>query len=154
MNKSAIVPEIVAALRAEFETLRLTSQKTRAAGNDEESKSEGKYDTRSTEDNYLADGLARQARAVAEAATAYADFLPPPFPPGAPIDQGALVELAFPGGETHWFFIGPAGGGIEITIDATPITVLTPESPLARQLIGLTTGQTTESPKAAIRSVE
>jgi hypothetical protein len=152
VNKSAIVPAIVATLRADFETLRLTSQKTRAAGNDEESKSEGKYDTRSTEDNDLADGFARQARAAAQAAAAYADFLPPAFPPGALIDQGALIQLAFPT-ETHWFFIGPAGGGIDITIDSTPITVLTPDSPLAKQLLGLTPGQSTTSPKAKILSV-
>ena len=153
MNKAAILGAIVDALRAEFDTLQSTSQKTRAAGNDAESKAEGKYDTRSTEDNYLADGLARQALGAAQAGAAYKDFTPPPFGPDSRIDLGALVELAFPD-ETHWFFLGPAGGGIEVICDETPITVLTPESPLGRQLMGLKIGDGTTSPKAKVRSVE
>jgi len=153
VNKATILQAIVDALRAEFDTLSSTSRKTRAAGNDAESKAEGKYDTRSTEDNYLADGLARQAHAAAQAAAAYENFAPAAFGPGSPVDLGALVHLALPG-ETHWFFIGPAGGGIEVICDSIPVTVLTPESPLGRQLIGLKAGGATLSPKAKIRSVE
>jgi hypothetical protein len=153
MDKAAILEAIMDALGAEFDTLRNTSQKTRAAGNDAESKAEGKYDTRSTEDNYLADGLARQAHATAQAGAAYENFTPPLFGPDTPIDLGALVQLAFPE-ETHWFFLGPAGGGIEVLCDGKTVTVLTPESALGRQLIGLKAGDTTASPKAKVRSVE
>jgi transcription elongation GreA/GreB family factor len=153
VNKAAILQAIVDAIRAEFDALHSTSKKTRAAGNDAESKAEGKYDTRSTEDNYLADGLARQAHAAAQAGAAYEKFMPPAFGPGTPIDLGALVQLALPD-ETHWFFIGPAGGGIEVFCDGVPITVLTPESPLGRQLLGLKAGDVTASPKAKVRSVE
>jgi hypothetical protein len=153
MNKAAILTAIVDAIRAEFDSLRSTSQKTRAAGNDPESKAEGKYDTRSTEDNYLADGLARQAHAAAQAGAAYQDFAPAAFGPDTPIDVGALVELAFPD-ETRWFFLGPAGGGIEVMCDGVPVTTLTPESPLGRQLMGLRTGGATVSPKATVRAVE
>jgi len=141
------------ALRAEFDALHGTSQKTRAAGNDAESKAEGKYDTRSTEDNYLADGLARQAHAAAQAAAAYEKFAPPGFGPKTPIDLGALVQLALPD-ETHWFFLGPAGGGIEVVCNGMPITVLTPESPLGSQLMGLKAGDATASPKAKVLSAE
>jgi transcription elongation GreA/GreB family factor len=153
VNKATILEAITDALRDEFDTLHSTSQKTRAAGNDAESKAEGKYDTRSTEDNYLADGLARQARGAAQAGAAYQDFTPPPLGPDSRIDLGALVQLAFPD-ETRWFFVGPAGGGIEVICDGMPITVLTPESPLGRQLIGMKAGDSTTSPKAEVRSVE
>jgi hypothetical protein len=153
VNKAAILRAIVDALGAEFDTLRSTSQKTRAAGNDEESKAEGKYDTRSTEDNYLADGLARQAHGAAQAGAAYKDFTLPTLGPDSRIELGALVQLAFPD-ETHWFFLGPAGGGAEVICDGTPITVLTPESPLGKQLMELKAGDVTDSPKATVRSVE
>jgi hypothetical protein len=153
VDKAAILNAIVEAIRSEFDTLRTTSQKTRAAGNDGESKAEGKYDTRSTEDNYLADGLARQALAAAQAASAYEGFVPPSFDRNTPIDLGALVQLAFPD-EAHWFFLGPAGGGIEVTAEGTQITVLTPESPLGQQLIGRKAGAMTALPKATIRAVE
>jgi len=153
VNKIAILTTIMDALRAEFDTLQSTSQKTRAAGNDAESKAEGKYDTRSTEDNYLADGLARQAQGAAQAGAAYKDFSPPRFGPDSRIDLGALVQLTFPD-ETHWFFLGPAGGGIEVIYEGLPITVLTPESPLGRQLMGLKIGDSTDSPRSKVRSVE
>jgi hypothetical protein len=153
MNKVILLAAITDAIRAGFDTLRGTSQKTRAAGNDSESKAEGKYDTRSTEDNYLADGLARQAHAAAQAGAAYEKFVPPQFGPETPIDLGALVQFAFPD-ETRWFFLGPSGGGIEVICQGIPVTVLTPESGLGRQLMGLKTGDTTASPIGKVRSVE
>lgn len=153
MNKAAILEAIIASLQSEFDALRSMSQKTRAAGNDAESKAEGKYDTRSTEDNYLADGLARQARAAAQAASVYNDFTAPQFGPDTPIDLGALVQLALRE-ETLWFFLGPAGGGIDVMCDGIAITVLTPESPIGKRLMGLKAGDSTHSPKANVCSVE
>jgi transcription elongation GreA/GreB family factor len=153
VNKAAIIEAIVEAIHAEFDTLQRTSQETRVAGNDAESKAEGKYDTRSIEDNYLADGLARQALAAAQAGTAYKDFAPRACGPGSPIGIGALVQLAF-AQETHWFFLGPAAGGIEVTCEGVPITLLSPESPLASRLIGLKVGDTITSPAATVRAVE
>jgi hypothetical protein len=153
VNKAAILEAIVDTLRGDFDTLQSTSQKTRSAGNDEESKSEGKYDTRSTEDNYLADGLARQAHAAAQAAAAYGKLVAQAFSPGTPIDIGALVQLDLKD-ETHWFFLGPAGGGIEVNRDGLAVTVLTPESSLGRQLIGRKVGDRTSSPEATVRAVE
>jgi hypothetical protein len=153
MDKTAVIKAIIEAIEAEFDTLQRTSRATRAAGNDEESKSEGKYDTRSTEDNYLADGLARQAYAAAQAGVAWKDFVPANFEPGARIDIGALVLLGFPD-EERWFFLGPAGGGVEVICGGVPVITLTPESLLARQLIGLKAGDATVSPRATVRAVE
>jgi len=153
MDKTAIFAAILDAIRAEFDTLQRTSAKARADGNDQESKAEGKYDTRSTEDNYLADGLARQALAAAQKGAAYKDFSPARFEPDAAIDVGALVLLGFPD-EARWFFLGPAGGGIEVMHAGVQIVTLTPESPLGRQLMGLKRGDSTVSPQATVRAVE
>ncbi len=105
MNKPAIVQAILSALRDEFEARQAASRRTRAGGNDAESKSEGKYDTRSIEENYLADGLAKLAADAAQAAAAYEKLALRDFEPGEPIDLGALVEIEFPGA-TEWFFLG------------------------------------------------
>src|SRR5580700_12240177 len=107
MDKEQIVQAILERLRVEFETHQTTSKMTRAASNDAETKSEGKYDTRSTEENYLADGLAKKAFAAAQSAKAYRDLPGENFGPDQPIDVGALVELSFDG-ERAWFFLGPA----------------------------------------------
>jgi len=103
MNKSAIVQAIFDTLREDFETRQRSSRQTRAAGNDAETKAEGKYDTRSTEENYLADGLARQAQEAALAAAAYENVAVRDFAADEPIDLGALVRVGF-GDADDWFF--------------------------------------------------
>ena len=133
VNKAAILRAIIDALRAEFDNLRSTSQKTRAAGNDTESKAEGKYDTRSTEDNYLADGLVRQAHGAAQAGAAYEDFTPPRFGPDSRINLGALVALAVVifattvHAQTYTLGMsalteGPAAGEDAVTLTVAPAT--------------------------------
>jgi len=152
MNKAAIVQSIVEALREDFEARQRSSRQTRAAGNDAETKAEGKYDTRSTEENYLADGLARQAHEAAEAAAAYENLDVRDFVPGDEIDLGALVRVGFADAD-EWFFLGPAGGGIEVKIDGQSVTVITPESPLGSRLLGCVAGTKLSSPQAEVRGV-
>lgn len=153
MNKTEIITAILEQLRDEFESRRSVSKSTRAQGNDAESKSEGKYDTRSTEENYLADGLAKQALAAALAAVEIEKLPLRDFSPDGPADLGALVELEFPGCPAEWFFLAPTGGGTEIVHAGVPVTVLTPDSPLGAQLIGRRAGDRTVAPAAGIRSV-
>ena len=74
VDKAQIIRGILDKLSAEFEADHATSKMTRAASNDAETKSEGKYDTRSTEENYLADGLAKKAFAAAQSAKGYRDL--------------------------------------------------------------------------------
>lgn len=153
MNKALLIQAIIDVLREDFANQQNSSRQIRAGGNDSESKAEGKYDTRSTEENYLADGLARQAHATAQAASAYDNFTAPAFDADTPIDIGALVELSFPDGK-EWFFLGPAGGGIEVTFEGHTVTVVTPESPLGAQLINRKAGDNLSALKAKILSAE
>jgi hypothetical protein len=150
--KAQIVAAILEKLREEFDVRRAVSKSTRAAGNDEQSKAENKYDTLSIEQNYLADGLAKQAAAAASAAAAYEKLRLRDFAADAEIDLGALVELEFPDGR-EWFFLGPAGGGTEVAVAERTITVLTPESPLGGQLVDRRVGDVTTAPKARIVAV-
>lgn len=150
--KSEIVAAILEKLREEFDTRRTVSKRTRSAGNDAESKAESKYDTLSIEENYLADGLAKQAQAAATAAAAYENLALRDFGRGDTLDLGALVELEFPDGR-EWFFLGPAGGGIEVSAGGKSITVVTPESPLGGQLLGRKSGDSLAAPRAIIRAV-
>lgn len=152
MEKSEIVALVLAQLREAFGTRHAASRQTRAAGNDEQSKAENKYDTQSIEQNYLADGLARQAQDAIAAAAAYEKLPLRAFSADEPIDLGALVELEFPDGR-EWFFLGPAGGGIEIAPDGRTVTVVTPEAPLGAQLLDRRAGERLDHPPAVIRSV-
>src|ERR1700751_1908548 len=95
MDKEQIVQAVLERLRVDFETHQSTSKMTRSASNDAETKSEGKYDTRSTEENYLADGLAKKALVAAQAAKEFKELAFEEFGSTQPIDLGALVQLAF-----------------------------------------------------------
>jgi transcription elongation GreA/GreB family factor len=152
MDKQRILDAIREALVEEFDSFRSASKRTREEGNDAESRSEGKYDTRSIEENYLADGLAKQAAHAAQALAAYEALPVVEFAENDPVDLGALVLLQFPD-EQAWFFLGPAGGGIEVRTDDGEVTVLTQESPLGGQLIGRRAGDSTASPAARILRV-
>lgn len=140
MKKSKIIEVVLEHLRADFERRQSAARRTREQGNDAESKSEGKYDTRSTEENYLADGLARQALEAAAAAEAIEQMPIRDFARGEAIDLSALVELEF-SKETEFFLIATAGGGTEVVWDKKTIVVLTPESPLGSRLIGRHAGE-------------
>jgi hypothetical protein len=140
MKKSKIVDAVLEHLRADFERRQAAARRTRVQGNDAESKSEGKYDTRSTEENFLADGLARQALEAVAAAEAIEKIPIRDFAAGEGIDIGALVELEF-ANETEFFLIARAGGGTEVVWNKKTILVLTPESSLGSQLIGRCAGE-------------
>ena len=140
MKKSKIIEVVLEHLRGDCERRQAEDRRTREHGNDAESKSEWKYDTRSTEENYLADGLARQALEAVAAAEAIEKMPIRDFAEGEAIDIGALVELEF-AKETEFFLIATSGGGTEVVWNKKTIVVLTPESPLGSQLIGRRVGE-------------
>lgn len=153
MRKSEIVASILEVLREEFGNRHRASKLTRELGNDAESKAVGKYDTLAIEENYLADGLARQALAAAEAIAEIEKMPLRTFAAADSIELGSLVEIEFPGAR-EWFFLAPAGGGTEVQHEGTAVTVITPESPLGSQLIGARVGDQTAVPAARIVRVE
>lgn len=152
MNKLEIVELILLKLREQFEARLKSSRVTREGGNHEESRAESKYDTLYIEENYLADGLARQALAAAQAIEAIEAIPNRDFARDEPIGLGALVEVEFSAGR-EWFFLAPAGGGTEIEYRDCPVTVLTPESPLGLKLIGSLPGSLIDAPSCKILRV-
>jgi transcription elongation GreA/GreB family factor len=152
MNKSEVIAAILERLREEFESRRRVSKLTRDEGNSAESKAESKYDTLAIEENYLADGLARQAHAAAEAIAEIEKMPEHTFAGDEPIDVGALVELQF-SDTSEWFFLAPAGGGTEVTYQGITITVITHESPLGSQLLGCRIGDTTAQSAKILRVI-
>ncbi|MBS0660309.1 MAG: transcription elongation factor GreAB [Verrucomicrobia bacterium] len=154
MQKATVRQAIIDALHAEAESMLGSSKATRATGNDPHSKAEGKYDTRSTEENYLADGLAKQAQAALDAAAAFRELDSAETADGGAIRLGSLVEVEFTDGASEWFFLGPAGGGTEVKCGRREVTVLTPQSPLGGQLLGLQVGGETQAPAVRVKAVQ
>lgn len=139
MNKPALVKAIVAHLTEKVAQYAGAARSSRAEATDEESKAEDKYDTRGLEAAYLAAGQSRQMAETADALQQFATMTVQKFGRDDPIDLGALVELETRR-ERNLYFVGPSAGGTEIQMAAQAVLVITPQSPLGRQLLGRKSG--------------
>ena len=140
MNKRSVYEKIVIQLAAELKLLTQAALATHAEATDEENKAEDKYDTRGLEASYLAIGQSKQAEETALALQQFESLVLRDFVAGEPASLGALVVLE--GREKNHYFIGPRAGGTEIEHDGCEVMVITPQSPLGRQLVGKMQGDT------------
>ena len=138
MNKRELLDRIFARLQAELELLTTAALATHAEATDEENKAEDKYDTRGLEASYLAHGQSKAAEETALALAQFQALALRDFTAAEPIGLGALVALEGPAR----YFIGPRAGGTEVTLNGTTVLVITPQSPLGRQLLGRRQGDT------------
>jgi transcription elongation GreA/GreB family factor len=145
VNKAAVRDQILRQLRAEHELQLRAAQVSRDEAIDEESRPENKYDMHSQEAAYLAEGQARLAAEIAANIALYASLPLPEFPPGAPSALGALVSVENAGKST-WYFLGPRAGGLELEAEGRTVLVVTPQSPLGRELLGKRTGDAVRLP--------
>ncbi len=134
MNKQSVHAEILRRLREEMTLFTTTAQATHAEATHEENKAEDKYDTRGLEASYLAMGQLKQAEEAQQAVQAFEALVLRAFGPTDVISLGALVELD--DRDRSSYFIGPRAGGTEITSEGRSVLVITPQSPLGRQLMG------------------
>jgi transcription elongation GreA/GreB family factor len=134
MNKQAVLAAIITQLKTELALFTATAQATHAEATHEENKAEDKYDTRGLEASYLAMGQLKQAGESQQAVLAFESLSLRNFAPGESIGLGALVTLEVDRQSTH-YFIGPRAGGTEVSCDGETILVITPQSPLGRELI-------------------
>ena len=140
MNKTALIQQIVARLHESFALLERAARASQAEATHESSKADNKYDTRGLEASYLARGQARQAEEILEAIQLYEALPLRDFAPGERIGLSALVNVEA-GGVRSAYFMGPASGGLEVEWQGETITVITPPSPMGRNLMGKQAGQ-------------
>lgn len=150
--KSGIIEFIRVELRSRLDRLANAARDAHAAATDSDSKAESKYDTRTLEASYLAKGQAKQVEEIAEQVRIFDGWIPPEFDMVAPIDAGALVEVDLQG-TTAYFLMAPAAGGLTLEYLDGELTLLTPESPLYRKLLGRQTGDSLDSPVLTVTEV-
>jgi transcription elongation GreA/GreB family factor len=144
-DKSKLRAAILAELQQELSRQTRAALLARDEATHEESRPENKYDTHSQEAAYLAEGQARLAAEIEAGIALYASLPLPAFASQDAIALGALVELRAGDRETC-YFIGPRAGGLELSADGKTILVLTPQSPLGRQLLGKHVGDIVHPP--------
>ena len=136
MPKSDLLSSILARLQSELDLLTTAALATHAEATDEENKAEDKYDTRGLEASYLAHGQSKAAEEVALAVAQFRALSARDAAPGEPISLGALVTVTDAGQRPAYYFIGPRAGGTEVTYNGKTVMVITPQSPLGRELVG------------------
>ncbi len=139
MSKPALIRRILAALEADHRVMEEAAREARDNATGEETRSEGKYDTRAIEAAYLAGAQAEQAAKLAEAIRLFQSFDPPIYDDDEAVGPGALVEVEH-GGEILYYLLAPAAGGLTVEYDGFECTVLTPDARLYQELLGSRAG--------------
>lgn len=145
MNKTLLRDAILAALHAELTRQTAAAALAHDEATNEESRARSKYDTHSQEAAYLAQGQAKLAGEIEESITAFAALPLPDFGPDSAIALGALVQLEGTAREA-WYLLGPRAGGLEARIADREVLVVTPQSPLGRELLGKRAGDVVRLP--------
>lgn len=136
MDKSAVLKALAAEVAVELDAVERVAAMARDEASSEESKAEGKYDTRATEASYLARG---QAWRVAELRrlSAWMQVFDATVPRDV-VEVGALVDLG--GHRDAWVFVGPIGGP-KVQVDSRTLRMISLDSPLGGAMAGMSEGE-------------
>lgn len=132
--KQTILDAVIKEMEAELERQLQANSQSNAGAAQSMVSGASQRDTTGYEASYLARGYAQHAQDLARQleelkAMGIEDFS------GQEIDVGAIVVVDFDG-KSDCYMLLNCGGGTEVKVDGNPITVITPESPLGKQLMG------------------
>ena len=141
MSKQTLVAQIRRELEEKLAVMQAAAADAKENATGDETKSDGKYDTRAIEAGYLAGAQAEQAEKLAEAVRLFQQFDPPSIDdPSKEIGPGALVECEH-SGEIVFYLLAPAGGGHTVEHEGFDCIVLSPESTIYQTLLGAKMGE-------------
>ena len=136
MKKERVVELISDRLREESVEADRAAREAREMVTNRETAGGAPHDTLSMEASFLAEAQAKRASAAEAALVAYQSLSLEHFDANTPILLTALVTLETQGKrERKVLFFGPEAGGLRIDADGKEITVVTPASPLGRELL-------------------
>ena len=144
VNKAVLREEILQQLKQELARQTTAAVMARDEAISEESRAESKWDTHSQEAAYLAEGQAKLAGEIRASIELYSALPLPGFGPSDPVAIGAVVELeSGPAGRLRRarYLLGPRAGGLAVVVDGGEVLVLTPQSPLGREVLGRRAGE-------------
>jgi transcription elongation GreA/GreB family factor len=140
-TKKELLKKLILELEQDLEKAQIVAKDSRDAAINEESKPENEYDTRAIEASYLAGAQAHRVRDLEAQIQILRLTEPRLFKKDSAIDATALVHV-LQDDEESWFFMLPQGGGKVIKWESKVISILTPQSPLAQEILGLKVGDT------------
>ena len=145
VDRASAIEAIVLALRQQLRDLVASAEVARDEATNEHSKAENKYDTRAIEAAYFAGAQSLRVQALRRALTVYERLGSAPVSDGT-IDGPCLVTVRDGVGQQRFYFIGPAQGGLAVSVDGAAVRVITPDSPLGGRMVGLGVGDSFTTP--------
>ena len=139
MNKRDLVAQLINRLEDRQRVMAAAAREATENATGDETRSEGKYDTRAIEAGYLAGAQQARATKLNEELEALRRLEVIPCELTDPAGMGALVETDADG-ETRFFLLAPGGGGETLEYLGCEATVLVPESPLYQEILGTSAG--------------
>jgi transcription elongation GreA/GreB family factor len=143
MDKRGLLEKLESALRDELASASRVAKETADAANHPEARPENDKDTRKIELSYLAAGQAARAKELEAGLALLSQLSARQFRASDALAVGALVELDV-GGKEQRVLLSPAGGGLKLRDERGEISVVTPSSPLGRELLGKSAGDAFE----------
>ena len=140
MTKAELLQRIIARLAGDLEIFLSAARTSHQAATDEENLPDNKYCTLALEASYVAQGQANRAQELRQSLETYKQL--PLAPDSGTIRLTSLVSIEAGDGTRKTVFIGPLEGGLRIADGRDEVVVITPASPLGRELIGKECGDT------------
>ena len=135
MNKSLLLDAIVGEITSALNNSLAAAEEARATATNKENAAENKYDTLGLEAAYLAHGQSERVVQLEKDLAAYVS-LRERLKDQAIVVVGSLLKLEYETGETRFLFIGPASGGLVVSLGGVSVIVITPGAPLGKALLG------------------
>jgi len=123
-------------LEADYKLQLQGAKRAHAAATHEENVPDNKYATLGLEASYLAQGQANRAQEILQAQQQFRQLNLANFSADSTIRLTAVVELVDDRGTRRQIFLVPTAGGLLLNVDDVEIMLITPASPLGRELIG------------------
>lgn len=140
MNKPELLQRIIAQLSHDLEVFFTAAKTAHEAATSEENIPDNKYCTLALEASYVAQGQANRAQEIRQSIEIYKQLSL--VPGDETIRLTSLVTVEAGDGSRKTVFIGPLEGGLRIMDDQSEIMIITPASPLGRELLGKSPGDT------------
>ena len=154
MNKEALRDQIMTRLKADHALLLQAAKTAHAAATHDESIPDNKYATLGLEASYVAQGQANRAQEILQALQLFRQLALSAFSAKSVIHLTAVVQLEDDEGQNRLVFLGPAAGGLRLKFGGSEIMIITPASPLGRELIGKQCGDMIELKSDTAREYE
>lgn len=153
MTKDDVITALRQQLEAKIAVMKSALADSSESASGDETKSEGKYDTRAIEAAYLAEAQAGQVALAEESLATFERFDPRAYEINEEVGPGALVEVDQEG-EICFYLLAPTGGGLMTEYLGCDVTVITPDSRLYQELTEKKMGDQLASPPLMVTGLE